>query len=217
MLSKRLAAIAALVKKNSIVADIGSDHGLLPCFLLKTGISKKAYAVDNKKGPLKAAINNISEHNLKGKVIPILGDGLNNLEKDVNSIVIAGMGFMTIKDILETNIKQLNNIDQVIIQSNTDINLLRKWIIDKNYLIVREKIVYDNSKYYFIIDFDPQKTKDYHKDDWLFSSILVNESNDLYFNYLKETLIKLMHINKFKEDKEILAEIEKIQSIIKRK
>ena len=217
MLSKRLSAIAKLVNINSIVADIGSDHGLLPCFLVLNEISEKAYAVDNKKGPLKRAKENVYKYGLNDKVFPILSNGLNELENDVNSIVIAGMGFMTVKEIIETNSDKLENINQLIIQSNTDVNLLRKWIMDKKYLIDDEIIVYDNNKYYFIFNINPSISKEYPENQWLVSDNLIENKDQLYYDYLKFTLNKLKDIIKFKSDRELSLEIEEIENILKRK
>ena len=41
-LSKRLAAVAALVPEGGCVADVGTDHGYMPIFLVEQGIVKKA-------------------------------------------------------------------------------------------------------------------------------------------------------------------------------
>ena len=51
ILSKRLEYISSFVDNNSYIADIGSDHGYLPYYLLEKNIAKKIYASDNKKGP----------------------------------------------------------------------------------------------------------------------------------------------------------------------
>ena len=77
MLSNRLLEIAKLVDKNKVVYDIGSDHGLLPCFLVLNDICPKAYAVDNKVGPLNRTKEAIDRYKLDGRVVPILSDGLN--------------------------------------------------------------------------------------------------------------------------------------------
>ena len=52
-LSDRLRLIAGLIKKGSKVADIGTDHGYLPIFLVKSGITDRVIAMDVRKGPLK--------------------------------------------------------------------------------------------------------------------------------------------------------------------
>ena len=58
-LSKRLQTIADFVKKNSVVADIGTDHAHIPIYLIKNNIIDKAYACDINKGPLEKAKENI--------------------------------------------------------------------------------------------------------------------------------------------------------------
>ena len=62
-LSKRLSFIASFVDNHMIIADIGSDHGYLPYYLLENKIINKAYACDNKIGPyqnLLSTFNNSS-------------------------------------------------------------------------------------------------------------------------------------------------------------
>ena len=54
-LSKRLTAVASLVTEGASVADIGTDHGYVPIYLVKEGIIKKAIAMDINKGPLERA------------------------------------------------------------------------------------------------------------------------------------------------------------------
>lgn len=217
MLSKRLSAIAKLVSKNSIVADIGSDHGLLPCFLVESKIVDKAYAIDNKKGPLDGAIENIDKYGLKNKVIPVLADGLDNLSADVTSVVIAGIGFMTIKDILEKNIKLVEKLDQVIVSTHTEVALLRKWVMNRSYLITDEVIVKEKDIFYTIISFNPKKLKKYEEDEHYVSEILIKEKNILYFNYLTQKLENLLKINKFKNSEEIYIKIALIKSVLIKK
>ena len=53
-LSKRLKRIAEHVDKCESVADIGTDHGYIPIYLVKEGRCKKAIASDINKGPRKS-------------------------------------------------------------------------------------------------------------------------------------------------------------------
>ena len=52
-LSKRLELLAYLVekhKKGNILADIGTDHAYLPCYLIERNIIEKAYAMRSQEG-----------------------------------------------------------------------------------------------------------------------------------------------------------------------
>lgn len=215
MLSIRLQAIANLVNKDSIIADVGSDHGLLPCFLAKEDLVKKAYAIDNKEGPLNFAYDNIETYNLKDKVYPILADGLDNLSNDVTSIIIAGMGFETIKMIVESNLDKVLKANQVIIQSNTKVNRLRKWIMDQEFLIEKEVIVKDNDKIYTIVSFNPQINKNYGSQSYYLSAYLLKNNDSLYLKSLKERLVKLEEIIKFRPDKDLLDEYKTLKKVLR--
>lgn len=50
-LSKRLERIASFVQPGSRVADIGTDHGYVPIWLVQKGVCPSALAMDVRKGP----------------------------------------------------------------------------------------------------------------------------------------------------------------------
>ena len=66
-LSKRLKTVAAFVSEGNRLADIGTDHGYIPIYLVKNGICPKAYAMDINKGPLERANEHIVEEGLNDK------------------------------------------------------------------------------------------------------------------------------------------------------
>ena len=71
-LSKRLQLIADVIskyKQGSVLADIGSDHGYLPCYLIKNKIITCAYACDVAQGPLDSAKETIKQYGLEDKVL----------------------------------------------------------------------------------------------------------------------------------------------------
>lgn len=181
MLSKRLLKIASLVKNDDVIYDVGTDHALLPCYLIKNNLCKKAYAIDNKQGPLDNAIENIRNNQLEGKVIPKLSNGIDEIDSDVTVVIIAGMGFYTLKEILDN--KDLSN-KRFIIQINKNIYEFRRYLNDHNYKIINEEIVYDDF-YYTIIEFTSEMGEKMSFEELYFGPILMkNKSND-YINYLK--------------------------------
>ena len=135
-LSKRLNTISRLVPDGSVVFDVGSDHALLPCHLVESGKCAKAYAGDNKREPLKRAEANIKKYHLEGRVIPVLSDGLDEAPEDADTVVISGMGFFTMRDILEKC--DTSRYERFILEANKDVNLLRNYINEKKYSIIDE-------------------------------------------------------------------------------
>ena len=103
-LSKRLQLIADVIikyKQGSVLADIGTDHGYLPCYLVENKIIASAYACDVAKGPLESSKETIKQYALEDRVFPMLGSGLNPiLNRKVDMISIAGMGAYLICEIL---------------------------------------------------------------------------------------------------------------------
>lgn len=101
-LSLRLQAAADYVKKGSNIADIGTDHGKLPMYLVKENIARTAFACDVNDGPLEIALKNITAEGLDKKIQIIKSDGLKNLDGDsIDTIIICGMGGELITSILE--------------------------------------------------------------------------------------------------------------------
>lgn len=192
MISKRLSQIANCIDENKVVYDVGSDHGLLPCFLVLNSISPKAYASDNKEGPLNKAVENIKKYNLEGKVIPVLCDGIDTSKKDVDIVTICGMGFYTVKHILDN--KDLSKYDKLIVQVNKDTNKLRKWISDNHFTIVDEKIIHDDF-YYEIVIFNSKFSRELNSMEIEYGPINLVKKDKVFIDYLKYKQNKLKKIN----------------------
>ena len=214
MLSKRLYEISRLIEKDKVVFDVGSDHGLLPCFLVKEGICPKAYAGDNKEGPLSRAKETIRKCHLEGKVIPVLGDGIENIADDVNIITICGMGFHTVKHILEG--KDLSAYDYLVVQVNKDPDLLRQFISDNGYHIIDEIIVDDNF-FYQVEIFDARGHNSYGAIEIKYGPCLLRKRDDDFIRYLK--FLRKMHHDIYlrSKDQNRLKEIEEIDAILNNK
>ena len=92
-LSKRLQAVAAMVTEGNKLVDVGTDHGFLPIYLVKTKKIPKALAMDVNPGPLSRAREHIREYGLDTYIETRLSDGLKKLEPgEGQTLVLAGMG-----------------------------------------------------------------------------------------------------------------------------
>ena len=74
-LSKRLETIYDMVSFNNVVADIGSDHALLPIALVLNGKVTRAYASEVNEGPYDMSVKNIEKYGLSNYIEPVLSDG----------------------------------------------------------------------------------------------------------------------------------------------
>ncbi len=190
MLSKRLNAIASLVDKDMVIADIGTDHAFLPIYLVKHDIVKKAYAFDNKVGPLKQAIKNINANGLSDKIFAYQADGLEKLPCDVNTIIIAGMGVKTIIDILTQELDKVKKLDHLILQPNNNVYLLRSWLNKQGFMISDELLLKDY-KYYQVVVVNPSKKGQYNDLEVYFGPCLLNKKDDIFIEYHIEQYQKL--------------------------
>lgn len=172
-LSKRLLSLANLVPKGLVVADIGSDHGLLLLYLNKHNLISKGYGIENKIGPFKRL-----EIALKGQenLIPLLSDGLDHLKSDVNCLILAGLGGETIIDILKRGEKYLENIEYIITDPHTQIPLVRKYLSNKNYRIIKEKLIYEKGTFYELSLFQKTNKKiNYSKLEYEYGPFIIKE------------------------------------------
>lgn len=128
-LSRRLSQVAHLVSPVPCMADIGSDHGLVPLALFATEKVQKAIAVEVTKGPFETVAQAFRNAALGGRLEARLGNGLLPLRPgEVQSVVIAGMGGGTIWDILTTQYAQellASDLPELILQPMDDSGRLR--------------------------------------------------------------------------------------------
>lgn len=99
-LPPRLSAIADWVPQAAKLADVGTDHALLPLWLLKKERIRSAVATDIHLQPLQRAQRNALDAR-EERIRFVLCDGLAGVEAhEVDTVVIAGLGGENIADIL---------------------------------------------------------------------------------------------------------------------
>ncbi len=147
-LSPRLALCAEFVPEGASLADIGTDHGYLPIFLLKVKKIESALACDINSEPLNSAKNNAEKYGVKIKTI--LSNGFEKLqENDFNCAVIAGMGGELISEI----IKSCSYIQSktLVLQAMSKVNKLREFLHKQGFEIKQEQTVLDKGKVYSVM------------------------------------------------------------------
>ena len=150
-LSLRLKTIATLVPRGARVCDVGTDHAYLPIHLAESGIAKKVIATDLNEKPLENALKNIEKSGVCGVELRLC-DGLSKVKDgEADTVITAGMGGEVIVGILSA-CEWLKNRDvTIILQPTTSAEILRKFLCDNCFEILKEVPVYENQKLYSIM------------------------------------------------------------------
>ncbi|WP_160034147.1 tRNA (adenine(22)-N(1))-methyltransferase [Paenibacillus sp. An7] len=151
-LSKRLQLLHDLMDPGRILADIGSDHALLPVACVRSGHAVKAIAGELNEGPFEAAKKQVASAGLSAKIEVRRGDGLDVIEPgEVDTVTIAGMGGALIAAILDRGIHRLKGVTRLILQPNVGEDILRKWLYEHDFVVEAERIIEEDGKIYEVI------------------------------------------------------------------
>lgn len=141
-LSPRLQLMVDGITKGETVADIGTDHGLLPIFLLENGISPQVILVDINEGPLEKARENMRRHIPEETPDLRLGSGIEPLAcGEADTVIIAGMGGFLMIDILEADKEKTKSFRKYILQPRNAPEKLRGWLLRNGFSIADESLV----------------------------------------------------------------------------
>ena len=150
-LQPRLALLAELVPPGCCLADIGTDHGYLPVYLLQQGRIRSAIAADIGAEPLEHARRTAAEYGVTGLELRLC-DGLVQIRPDeADVIVIAGMGGETIVHILENAPWTKDGSHQLLLQPMTKASDLRRWLSVNGYTFIGERLVWDKGYLYPVL------------------------------------------------------------------
>lgn len=163
-LSKRLTALANMVTDGNRLADIGTDHGYIPIYLCQTGKIPSALAMDIGKGPLQQAQTHIAEHGLSEQIKTRLSDGMTALQSgEADTILIAGMGGGLVMKILSEGAEKLTGKEELILQPQSEIALVREFLRARNFQILDEDMILEDGKYYPMMKVRQQKATEQTK------------------------------------------------------
>ncbi len=151
-LSKRLQAVAEKVDNGNIVCDVGCDHGYVSIYLTEKKISPKVYAMDVRTGPLERAKEHIKEYGFEQDIQVILSDGLKSMpEEKADTLICAGMGGRLVIKILSDSLDKVKRMQQLILQPQSEIWLVREFLRQCGFVIYDEDMVEEDGKFYPIL------------------------------------------------------------------
>ena len=221
-LSKRLQAVADLVSEGLVVADVGTDHGYIPIYLIETKKSPKAFAMDVNKGPLLRAKEHIAEHGLDSCIETRLSDGVRALKiGECECVVVAGMGgALTIK-IMEEGKDIFRNLKEFVLQPQSELQKVRTYLYQNAYSIVEENMVLDDGKFYPMFRVINGQSQEYHAIELCYGKLLLEQKNAVLKTFLeKEKAVKKLILSNLEQSfgehietrrKEIQEELEGIE------
>lgn len=138
----------SMVPPCELVWDVGCDHGYVPIRLIQQGVCSRAVASDVRDGPLSRARENIKNLGLEDKITAVISDGLSAGVEGANTLIIAGMGGELTIDILRRGRERAAAIDWILLQPQSHLEDVRRYIESERYLIVDEDMILEDGKYY---------------------------------------------------------------------
>ena len=135
LLDQRLAAVAELAS-GPTVADIGTDHALLPRYLLENGLARRVIAIEKNEEPARVAREALRGYEAELRV----GDGFEVLNPgEVDCATLCGLGGWLIASLLCRTPDKVPS--RLVLQANRDTPLLRVWAAESGYHLIDERMV----------------------------------------------------------------------------
>lgn len=188
-LSRRLQAVAHLAEGTAKMADVGTDHGYIPIYLVQEAQAEHAIAMDIKKGPLERAKENIRLYGLEDKIETRLSDGVSELRSgEADTVVIAGMGGALTVNILREGEEILSSVETMVLQPQSELHLVRRYLQNNGYCIVTEDMERDEGKYYPMMKVRHGIQKEWEEHESRYGKYLIRQKHPILEEYLEKEL-----------------------------
>ena len=181
IISKRLQTIASYLPEHcETAADIGTDHGYLPIYAIKNGLSKHMIAMDVKEGPLQKAKRNIEQEGLSQNISLRLSDGFRKLKPgEADCAVISGMGGDLMARILEEGKDVAESLDRLILSPQSELFKVRGWLSDHSFDFLDEEMLIEDGKEYVIMIVKKGSGTELSRAELLFGPCLLRKGHPL--------------------------------------
>lgn len=203
-LSKRLQAVASMIQVGKCIADVGTDHGYIPIFLIQNKICERGIAMDIGKGPLQRAKDHIEQYGLEAVIETRLSDGVQQMKPgEADCMVIAGMGGGLVVHILETGKAVIEQMKECVLQPQSEIHRVRRYLWEHEFTIVEENMIVEDGKYYPMMRVIPRQKHQVPKELFevyaQFGQLLLEGGNEILKQYLDK---------EYKKQKVLLTQLE---------
>ncbi len=186
-LSKRLQAVAELVGTGLIVADVGTDHGYIPIYLLETKKTPRAFALDINPGPLLRAKEHIKEHGLEDRIEVRQSDGVKALSKgECECVVIAGMGGALAIKIMEEGKEIFHGLEEFVLQPQSELAKVRRYLCENGYTVIAEDMVLEDGKFYPMMKVKNGQATEYTRIELCYGKGLLEQKNPILKRFLEK-------------------------------
>ncbi|MEW5784500.1 MAG: class I SAM-dependent methyltransferase [Bacillota bacterium] len=195
-LKPRLAALAGLIPAGGVVADIGTDHALLPLYLARYGLAARVIAVENRSGTIAQAKRSLERFGHTGSIELRLGEGLSVIRQDdrVDTVVIAGMSGRTICRIMHDAREKWGWFGCMLLQPIQEAALLRRFLAANGMCLTAEKLAREGSRIYEIMAVRRGRQKINHPLFYELGACLLRDGDPLLGPFIRHKLHRCRHV-----------------------
>ncbi len=196
VLDERMLLIASLVREGGVPADVGTDHGYIPIYLVMSGICPVAVASDVNSGPLTTARINAEKYGVEDRITFCLSDGLSDMEParlGVTDVLICGMGGELIARIVDNSDYVKTPGVRLVLQPMSSVYELRSYLAEAGFMIEQEKMCRSGGKIYtcMVCEYDGIKRELTEAELELGQNVSEEESDENLNLFLRRTAEKL--------------------------
>lgn len=203
-LSLRMQQVVSMVEPCQVAADIGCDHGYISMELVQKKKAQQVIAMDVRTGPLSRAEAHIRQKQLQEWISCRLSDGLEGLRPgEADTIIISGMGGPLMIDILERGKDRRLGTELLVLQPQSDIPEVRRYLHRIGYEIVKEAMLKEDNKYYTVMQGKPERATEgtlpiisnsWSVVEYQYGKDLLEQRSSILYSYLEkenQNLIRL--------------------------
>jgi len=154
-LPPRLQAVIDLLSPCALLADIGTDHGLVPVAAVRGKKAKKALACDLRSAPLEGAKDFIRARAMDEFVETVQTNGMQGLQdRGIDAVTFAGMSGALMVQICNASPDVMDGVTQLIAQPNTEAFRVRRFANEMGFHLLEERLLQSSKRYFLTIRFE---------------------------------------------------------------